>query len=67
MKNVLTGDRYQPTTGGLFIIEKGLWDKVGGMDTRFRTGEDLDLGLRLAKKGYLLLRKKELFGISRHR
>ena len=63
MKNVLTGDRYQATTGGLFIIEKGLWDKVGGMDTRFKTGEDLDLGLRLAKKGHLLLRKKELFAI----
>jgi glycosyltransferase involved in cell wall biosynthesis len=63
MKNVLTRDKYQPTTGGLFIIEKGLWDKVGGMDTRFITGEDLDLGLRLAKKGHLLLRKKELFAI----
>ena len=63
MKNVLTGDRYQATTGGLFIIEKGLWDKVGGMDTRFKTGEDLDLGLRLAKKGHLLLRKQELFAI----
>jgi glycosyltransferase involved in cell wall biosynthesis len=67
MKDVLTGDRYQPTTGGLFIIEKGLWDKVGGMDTRFKTGEDLDLGLRLAKKGHLLLRKKELFAIHHTR
>jgi glycosyltransferase involved in cell wall biosynthesis len=63
VKSVLTGDKYQPTTGGLFIIEKGLWDKVGGMDTRFITGEDLDLGLRLAKKDRLLLRKKELFAI----
>jgi glycosyltransferase involved in cell wall biosynthesis len=67
MKNVLTGDAYQPTTGGLFIIEKGLWESVGGMDTRFKTGEDLDLGLRLARKGYLLLRKKELFAIHHTR
>ena len=67
MKNVLSGDRYQPTTGGLFIIEKGLWDSVGGMDTRFITGEDLDLGLRLARKGHLLLRKKELFAIHHTR
>jgi glycosyltransferase involved in cell wall biosynthesis len=67
MKNVLTGDRYQSTTGGLFIIEKGLWEKVGGMDTRFITGEDLDLGLRLARKGHLLLRKKELFAIHHTR
>jgi GT2 family glycosyltransferase len=67
MKNVLTGDRYQATTGGLFIIEKGLWESVGGMDTRFITGEDLDLGLRLARKGHLLLRKKELFAIHHTR
>jgi glycosyltransferase involved in cell wall biosynthesis len=63
VKSVLNNDQYQATTGGLFIIEKDLWDKVGGMDTRFITGEDLDLGLRLAKTGHLLLRKKELFAI----
>ncbi|KPL08786.1 MAG: hypothetical protein AMS26_23895 [Bacteroides sp. SM23_62] len=67
IKNVMNKDQYQSTTGGLFIIEKGLWDKVGGMDTRFKTGEDLDLGLRLAKKGHLLLRKKELFAIHHTR
>jgi glycosyltransferase involved in cell wall biosynthesis len=61
VKSVLAGDSYQITTGGLFLIEKNLWDLIGGMDVRFRTGEDLDLGLRLARKGYLLLRKKELF------
>ena len=61
IKSVLTKDKYQITTGGLFMIEKRLWDLTGGMDTRFKTGEDLDLGLRLAKKGHQLLRKKELF------
>ena len=63
VKSVLTGDKYQITTGGLFLIEKDLWDLVGGMDVKFRTGEDLDLGLRCARKGHLLLRKKELFAI----
>jgi len=63
IKGVLNKNMYQSTTGGLFIVEKDLWDKAGGMDTKFITGEDLDLGLRLAKKGYLLLRKKELFAI----
>ncbi len=67
MKNVLNGEKYQATTGGLFIIEKGLWDSVGGIDTKFKTGEDLDLGLRLARKGHLLLRKKELFAIHHTR
>ena len=63
VKSVLTEDKYQITTGGLFLIEKKLWDLIGGMDMKFRTGEDLDLGLRLARKGHLLLRKKELFAI----
>ncbi len=53
-------DKYQTTTGGLFIIERKLWEEVGGIRTKFKTGEDLDLGLRLAAKGYKLLRKKEL-------
>ena len=63
IKGVLNKDQYQATTGGLFIIEKGLWNKTGGMDTKFKTGEDLDLGLRLARRGHSLLRKKELFAI----
>lgn len=67
MKNVLNGDQYQATTGGLFMIKKGLWDEVGGIDTKFKTGEDLDLGLRLARKGHLLLRKKALFAIHHTR
>lgn len=63
VKSVLREDKYQITTGGLFLIEKKLWDSIGGMDVKFRTGEDLDLGLRLARKGHLLLRKKELFAL----
>lgn len=50
-------DAIQNTTGGLFVIEKHLWLKVGGMDTRFAKSQDLDLGLRLAKIGCPLHRK----------
>lgn len=57
----LNEDNYVSTTGGYFIIEKELWNSVHGMKTKYKYGEDLDLGLRLAKKGTLLLRKKELF------
>jgi glycosyltransferase involved in cell wall biosynthesis len=57
----LQKDHYYPTTGGYFIITKELWFSVGGMDTRFKRSQDMDLGLRLAKNGVLLLRKKELF------
>jgi glycosyltransferase involved in cell wall biosynthesis len=67
VKSILEGDRYQVTTGGLFLIEKSLWDSIGGMDVRFTTGEDLDLGLRLARKGHMLLRKKDLFALHHTR
>jgi glycosyltransferase involved in cell wall biosynthesis len=56
----LNNDRYESTTGGLMIVEKRLWEKIGGMRTKYRQGEDLDFGLRLSKEGYRLLRKKEL-------
>ncbi len=58
--DVTNEDKYQTTTGGLFIIERKLWEEVGGIRPKFKTGEDLDLGLRLAAKGHKLLRKKEL-------
>ena len=57
----LKEDRYYPETGGFFIIEKSLWFLVGGMRTKYRRSQDIDFGLRLAKRGILLLRKKELF------
>ena len=56
----LKNDRYEVTTGGYFIIEKETWFSVNGMKTKFRRSQDLDIGLRLAKKGVKLLRKKEL-------
>ncbi|MCI7575391.1 MAG: glycosyltransferase [Bacteroidales bacterium] len=50
-------DSFSATTGGLFLITKELWDKVGGMDNRLKRSQDYDLGLRLTKMGYPLCRK----------
>ncbi len=57
----LKEDRYYPETGGFFIIERDLWFLVDGMRTKYRRSQDIDFGLRLAKIGVLLFRKKELF------
>ncbi|GAF03659.1 glycosyltransferase family 2 protein [Saccharicrinis fermentans] len=53
-------DTIQFTTGGLFAIKRMHWMAVGGMKNKYKKGQDLDLGYRLAKKGIPLLRKKEL-------
>lgn len=50
-------DSIETTTGGLFLINHSLWNKVGGMDTRFKRSQDYDLGLRLSQMGYPLHRK----------
>lgn len=62
-KTVLFNDNFESTTGGLFIITRELWESVKGMRTEFRRSQDLDLGLRLAKRSHLLLRKKEVMAI----
>lgn len=59
----LETDRYEFTTGGLFLIKKELWLRVCGMKNKMKVCEDLDLGLRLSKKNIFLLRKKELLAI----
>jgi glycosyltransferase involved in cell wall biosynthesis len=38
-------------TGGLFAIQKNLWDKMKGMDEKLDVNEDIDFGLRMAKFG----------------
>lgn len=53
-------DAFQPTTGGLFAIKRKYWEEVNGMNPIFKKGQDLDFGYRLAAKGILLLRKKEV-------
>ena len=45
--------------GGTFLIKRKVWESVGGMRTRFKTGEESDLGLRLMKKGHFLYRPDE--------
>ena len=54
-------DVYEPTSGGLFAIEKRLWDEVGGMDNRFFRSQDMDFGFRMSEKGIPLLRKGQLW------
>lgn len=56
-------DIFEFEVGGLFLIEKELWLKVGGMRNIFKKSQDIDLSLRLAKKGVKLLRKYELAAI----
>ncbi len=54
-------DSYEMTTGGLFCIDKDLWNEVGGMDSRLKRNQDLDLGVRLYLKGHPLCRKNDLW------
>jgi len=61
----LKEDVVQTTTGGLFLIKRSLWQKLGGMRNMFKKSQDIDLGLRLAKKGIFLKRKKE-FAANHH-
>lgn len=58
--NLQKENTYMVTTGGLFLIKKELWNYVHGMKNRYKKSEDLDLALRLAKKGFKLVRKKKL-------
>ncbi len=55
-KTAVKEPTYQTITGGFFVMERWLWSKLNGMDNRFLTGQDLDLGLRSSKLGYKLLR-----------
>lgn len=41
-------------TGANFAVYKEAYDKVGGFDSHFQTGEDFDLSYRLRKHGYKL-------------
>ena len=56
-------DTIEKVTGGLFLINRNTWDLVGGMNNKFKRSQDIDLGLRLAKKGIFLVRKKEIAAI----
>jgi glycosyltransferase involved in cell wall biosynthesis len=56
-------DQWETETGGLFLISRGNWDLINGMRPFLKTGEDIDLGLRLANLNVFLLRKKEIAAI----
>ena len=58
-------DAYEKVTGGFFLIKKKSWDLVGGINADFKISEDIDIGLRLAKKNIFLLRKKDI-GVVHH-
>jgi glycosyltransferase involved in cell wall biosynthesis len=51
------------TAGGIFLIKKEIWYQVGGMKNALDINEDIDLGLRLAKLGFYLVRKIEVISI----
>lgn len=51
---------YQVLSSGVFIIKKDLWVSMNGMRTKFKSGEELDLGLRLARKGYFLFMNEKV-------
>jgi len=59
----LTGNSYQHTGGGFFVIEKKYWDILDGMDERFGRNEDSDFYLRMSRLRMPALRYKELFAV----
>jgi glycosyltransferase involved in cell wall biosynthesis len=59
----LNNDRKEYSLGGIFILKRDLWFLVNGMKNNMIIFEDLDLGLRLSKAGYPLIRKKEFIAI----
>lgn len=52
--------------GGSFLIKRQVWESINGMRTRFKTGEESDMMLRLMKKGHRLLRPKDEFIIKHY-
>lgn len=60
----LNKDKFFNTTGGIFLIKKDIWNSVNGMNNKYKRSQDIDLALRLSKKGVKILRKKEL--IAKH-
>jgi cellulose synthase/poly-beta-1,6-N-acetylglucosamine synthase-like glycosyltransferase len=46
---------YSPNLGGVFAVERRVFEEVGGFAPEMRINEDLDLGLRLAARGYQVL------------
>jgi glycosyltransferase involved in cell wall biosynthesis len=68
--NTLTNVFTRLIPGGIFIIKRSSWETVNGMRTKFNTGEEPDLGYRLLKKGFNVVRINKIiakhFTYSRH-
>tara|TARA_Y100000588_G_C14239134_1_gene918599 strand:+ start:245 stop:1195 length:951 start_codon:yes stop_codon:yes gene_type:complete len=56
----LESDQYTNQNGGLFMIERDIWIRFGGMDNRFKRSQDLEFFLRLDLNGIKILRKREV-------
>lgn len=56
-KRTMKKDRYEILVGGLFLIERELWEKAGGMKTNMRRSQDWEFAIRVARRGVPLLRK----------
>jgi len=54
---------YICVTGGLMILERSLWEKVGGMDEKLIRHQDHDIGLRITALGFPAKRYNHLFAI----
>ena len=52
--------------GGTFLIRRPVWESVGGMRSRFKTGEEADLGLRLFGELGLKFSRKPEFIVNHH-
>lgn len=46
---------FRAELGGVFVIDRALFETIGGFTPELRCNEDLDLGLRLARAGTLSL------------
>ena len=55
-KLIPTKEQVLKTNGGIFLIKKTAWKTVGGMRTKYKVNEDIDLTMRLAKKGIKTIR-----------
>jgi len=49
--------------GAAFAVKKELWCQMGGMNTYYARGEDMDFWFRLSNAGYPLLRRTQVIGI----
>lgn len=52
------------TNGGIFLIERQVWNDLKGMKTKYRINEDLDLSIRLQTLSIKILRLPHL--ITKH-